>query len=142
MSYATVQNAIDLYGDEYVTTSVDRDENGKPDYKSFVKASAQASSEIDSYLSTRYDVPFTPVPDVLVRFAVDIAIYVCSSGVGQGLTDEKTNRYERAIKWLEGVAAGKVNIGLPSEELEDDPMPIVAESPARLFTRSKLGGLL
>jgi phage gp36-like protein len=142
VSYATIQDANDLYGETYVLTSVDRDDDGEPDLNSLTKAFAQASSEMDTYLGVRYDVPVDPVPDVLKRYCVDIGLYQLSSGAGGGLTDEKRRRYEDAIKWLSKLAKADVSLGLPEGSgVEDEPLPRITESP-RLFTRSKLDGLL
>lgn len=142
MSYATIQDAQDLYGETYVVTSVDRDEDGEPDLTSLTKALAQASSELDTYLGVRYTVPVSPAPTVLKRYCVDVALYQLSSSAAQGLTEEKRTRYEDAIRWLTKLAKGEVTLGLPDADgVEDDPLPQITET-TRLFTRTKLDGLL
>ena len=143
MSYATIQNAKDLYGDDYVLQSVDRDSNGDPDTTALTNAFAQASSEMDTYLGARVVVPLTaPVPDIIVQLCIDIAIYKLSSHPGGGLTDEKRKRYEDAIKWLTNYAKGVVTLPLPDTDEDPQPLPETSYPNDRLFTREKLGGLL
>lgn len=140
MSYATLADAKELYGEDYVLTSVVRVE-GTPDEDSLTAALEKASSEIDSYLSARYDVPISPVPPLLVQYAIDIAIYRTSSAPGAGLTDEKRTRYEDALKWLINVAKGIAGLGLDDATDNQEHTPVVI-SPCRVFTRSRLGGIL
>ena len=139
MSYATLQDAIDLYGETYVLTSVDRDEDGASDTTAITDALTQASSFIDSYLGARYDVPIpAPVPALLVKYEVDIAIYQLSADAGTG-TDEKRRRYEDAEKWLINVAKGVASLGLDDPTDEQEHLPQTSYPNARLFTRSKMG---
>jgi phage gp36-like protein len=138
--YATTQDAIDLYGEDYILTSVDRDENGVADTPAFADAITQGQSELDSYIGVLYNLPLVNVPDVLVRFTVDVAVYVSSMEAGT-LTKEKTKRYERAIAWAVKVSEGKASLGL-----EDEPKAkgggVSLESGTRIFTRAKMAGVL
>lgn len=151
MSYASVQDAKDQYGEDYVLTSVSRDDT--PDLNAFAKALDEATSEIDSYIGGRYTVPLTNVPSVVKRRCVDMAIYIASADAGT-YTDEKRKRYDDAIDWLTMVANGKAVLVFPVVEDGDgaviDPggtdegdtdLPIVLAEP-RLFTRCKMRGLL
>lgn len=145
MAYATQAQAVTLYGEDYVLKTVDRDDDGEADADAFEDALEQASSEMDSYLGARYDVPIAPVPGVLVRYCVDIAIYISSPEAGQ-LTEEKIKRYNRAIKWLEQVAEGKAEVpgagdsGAGSDIGEGNTTEYTSEE--RQFTRTKLRGIL
>ena len=76
----------------------------------------QAISEMKGYLAARYDVDaaFSKTCDnrhqLLLMFAKDIAVYhLCS--IREGLmTQTRVDRYERAVKWLEGVQKGDVTV--------------------------------
>lgn len=140
MSYATIQDAKTLYGDDYVLESVDRDDNGVEDTASLTRALAQASSHMDSYLGMRYDVPLSTVPSIVQTYCIDIAIYRASSSAGRGLTDEKRERYKDALVWLKDVSTGKAGLGLEDtdETTEHLPQLIAGE---RLFTRGTMGDL-
>lgn len=88
-------------------------------------AVAIAVDEISSYLRPDYDVAaiFSAVgPDrnrMIVTCAVDIALYHLTAAMPQKLGSEvRKERYERAIRWLEGVQAGKIVPELPRAEAD------------------------
>lgn len=142
MAYAVIQDAIDLYGENYVLIAADRDLNGVADEAAMAKAFAHASSEIDSYVCTRYTVPLTTVPEIITRLCIDIALYQASSGPGGGLTDEKRTRYEDAIRWLKDVAKGVASLGVLDASGDSGvDAPEVSYGNGRLFTRTTMGGL-
>jgi len=139
-AYATQADAIELYGDQYVTMSVDRDDDGRIDADALTQSLADGQSELDSYIGVKYNLPLVTVPAVLKRFTVDVAIYISSNTAGS-LTDEKTERYKAAIKWARDVAKGGVSLGL------DDEPPTVGggvstSGPTRIMTRSTMSGIL
>lgn len=141
--YATLQDAIDLYGETYVVTSVDRDLNGEIDEDATTEAFANASSKADSYLSERYHVPVSPVPDALKEAVIDLAIYRLSSGPGAGLTDEKTARAKAALDWLKDIAKGLANLAADSATDDTAASDLPRTSYVdREFTRAKLDGVL
>lgn len=83
-------------------------------------AEMQAQAEIAGYLNPKYDTSaiFNPEQDrhpLLVMYTADIALYHMSASLpGKMGAEIRKERYERAIKWLEGVASGKiVPTGLP-----------------------------
>lgn len=142
-SYATIQEALDLYGDAYIQTSSDRNLDGKVDADALQDALDKASSLIDSYIGFRYDVPVTPIPDILKQCAIDIAVYKSSPG-RLARTKDKRDRYDDCIAWLKDVSNGKAAIIV---EGNADPEPIQKNEPEivtqdRLMTRDKLGNLL
>ncbi len=138
MTYATTKDAIDLYGAEYVLGSVRRE--AQPNKTALDKALADASSEMDTYLSSNYTVPITPVAPVLVRYCVDIAVYVASADAGS-VTEEKRKRYEDALKWLTLVAKGTVIVpGTDAPSATHSASAEVCSSP-RIFSRRTMDGL-
>lgn len=83
-------------------------------------AEAEAIEEISGYLRPTYDVGqiFASEAEarnhLLVMYACDIALYHMTSAMPQKMGSEvRRERYERAIKWLEGVQAGKIVPDLP-----------------------------
>ena len=90
-------------------------------------AELQAQAEIAGYLNPKYDTekifntegymgvePLDRQP-LIVMYTCDIALYHMSASLpGKMGSEIRKERYERAIKWLEGVASGKiVPTGLP-----------------------------
>lgn len=83
-------------------------------------AEAEAIEEIAAYLRPRYDTEaiFSAVgagrSRLIVMYACDIALYHMTAALPQKMgADIRKERYERAIKWLEGVQAGKIIPDLP-----------------------------
>lgn len=103
-------------------------------------AEAEAQEEIASYLRPTYDCNaiFSEQGDsrnrLIVMYTCDIALYHMVSAMPQKLGyDIRKERYDRAIKWLEGVQAGKIVPDLPLA-LDDNGQPA---SPAILFHSQK-----
>ncbi len=83
-------------------------------------AEAEAIEEIAAYLRPRYDTEaiFAAVGEqrsrLIIMYACDIALYHMAAALPQKMgADIRKERYERAIKWLEGVQAGKIIPDLP-----------------------------
>lgn len=78
-------------------------------------AEVEAIEEIASYLRPVYDCKATFEAEgdnrnrLIVMYTCDIALYHMASAMPQKMGSEiRKERYERAIKWLEGVQAGKI----------------------------------
>lgn len=83
-------------------------------------AETEAQEEISGYLRPKYDCVaiFAAEGDErnrqIVMYTCDIALYHMVSAMPQKMGSEvRKERYERAIKWLEGVQAGKIIPDLP-----------------------------
>ena len=83
-------------------------------------AEAEAIEEISGYLRPKYDCVgiFTTEGEQrnrqLVMYVCDMALYHMVSAMPQRMGYEiRKERYDRAIKWLEGVQAGKIVPDLP-----------------------------
>ena len=89
-------------------------------------AEQEAIEEISGYLRPTYDTSsiFSAEGDsrnrLVVMYAADIALYHMIAAMPQKMGSEiRKERYERAIKWLEGVQAGKIVPDLPLATDED-----------------------
>ena len=83
-------------------------------------AEAEAQEEIAGYLRPKYDIDaiFSATGDgrnrLIVMYTCDCALYHLASSLPQKMGMEiRKERYERAVKWLEGVQAGKIVPDLP-----------------------------
>lgn len=86
-------------------------------------AEAEAIEEISGYLRPVYDTGaiFAASGDtrnrLIVMYTADIALYHLTASQPQKMGSEiRKERYDRAIKWLEGVQSGKIVPDLPSME--------------------------
>ncbi len=104
------------------------------------KAIADADAEINGYCGQRYRVPFEPVPELVRKFSVDIAIYNLFARRPL-IPDDRRGRYRDVIAFLRLLAAGTVTLGV--EDPEGTPVPAdrpCVTGPQRVFSRAKLGG--
>ena len=89
-------------------------------------AERMAVEEVSGYLRSRCDVKkiFAATGgernDVVVMRTCDVALYHLSSWLPNRMGHEiRKERYELALKWLEGVQAGKITPDLPTVTGED-----------------------
>jgi phage gp36-like protein len=145
VTYATQQDMERYFGATEVLIAADRDGDGEADTNVIQTALDSATQELDSYVGVRYTLPLqtTPPPEILTHICCDVAMYRMSVNTGS-MTDEKRTRYEDAIKWLAKLAAGNVTLGYTETEAEtsEGSMETSSDNSARLFTRSKMQGLL
>lgn len=106
MSYATVTEATNRYGSDYIITSCDRDNDGTLDSTAFQLGLDDATDWMDSFLLGRYDLPLLSVPAVFKRYCIDVAVFFVSESAGT-MTTEKRDRFTRAQEFLQMVAEGK-----------------------------------
>lgn len=102
------------------------------------RACQDASAFIDSYVGKLYRLPLTAVPDVLPKFAADIARYYL-----HGKAAEKDGPIERAYRdahaWLKDVAKGVVGIAAEGvTPAQAGGGSVRASAPGRVFTRDSL----
>lgn len=85
-------------------------------------AELAAQAEMESYLASRYDVAniFNKSGNarnpLILMYMIDISLYHLHARVNpRNIPDIRRERYERAIKWLEMVAAGELSPGGSSD---------------------------
>lgn len=114
MPYATPQDLIDQLGQREALALSDRAGAGVVDQNVLAKLLALAEDEANGHLARRYAVPLldtagqpAAAPAQLRTVVIDIARY---RGTGTEImaTEEIRDRYRDAVRWLEGVAAGKI----------------------------------
>lgn len=150
MGYCTVAEVMEtikddmmnaIIGDEYIEDEQER----KAKMTDLCEAAIEdACAEIDGYLAKRYRVPFSKTPQVINKFAKDIAVYNLVSRTGIDESErEKTflNRYNAAIKFLLEVAKGIISIGV--EEIGSNSEAANGfrmQSSRRVFSRESMRG--
>lgn len=116
MSYASQQDMVDRYGERELIALTGGLAAGVIGAANLSRALTDTAAEIDSYLAARYTVPMSPIPDVVVMWACDIARFrLYRSDAPETVTD----RYKTAIKALENTAKGllKLDIDPPAPEV-------------------------
>jgi len=102
------------------------------------QALADADSDIDGYVATRYSVPLTPVPAVITRLACDLARYYLYDDQA---TETIQKRRDSAQAVLRDISAGKVSLGDPAAPAAPQGGTVEISGPARVFGRDVNGGL-
>lgn len=105
--YCAKQDMIDRYGAEELIQLTDRAGTGVIDDAVLNQAIADSGAEIDGYLATRYELPLTVVPPVLVRIACEIARYHLYDDAA---TDTVKDRYDNSVRFLRSLAKGDVSL--------------------------------
>jgi phage gp36-like protein len=75
------------------------------------RAIADADTEIDGYVGTRLEAPLDPVPDIIRKLGIDIAIYNLFSRRHDSVPETRKDRYRNAIAVLSKIAEGKMSLG-------------------------------
>jgi phage gp36-like protein len=109
---------------------------------------SDASAEIDSYISTRFELPMSDPPAVLLPWCCRIAMYLLQQLRPIHDLQDARDRYRDIIKQLEQVRDGKLSLGLATDSGEE-PAPaeetVLTESPrveggAKMLTPGRLKG--
>lgn len=139
MAYCTMEDIQKQVPEAMITLLTDDSLTGGADADVTADAIAAADAEIDAWVSGRYRTPFDPVPDVIRKVSVDIAIYNLYSRRDTELPDARKDRYRAAVKLLESIAKGVVTIGA-AEAAPSGATGACFSGPERLFTRKSMEG--
>lgn len=110
MPYATQADMVAEFGEREVIALTDRENLGNVDSVLLLDRLDKASAEIDTYLVGRYALPLSVVSPLITTYCCDIARYRLS-GAGVTEVDTVRNRYKDAIRFLESVRDGKIDLG-------------------------------
>lgn len=110
MSYATPEQFIRAFSEREARTLTDENMTGFIDEEKLASALARASAQIDGYLVGRYRTPWPDSPGIVVGYCCDIARYHLATDYRIS-SEEIQMRYRDAIRFLEKVAAGQINLG-------------------------------
>lgn len=138
MAYSTLADMTATTPEQAVINLTDDSGVGVVDQDKVSAAIADADAEIDSYCAARYTVPFDPVPAVVRKCSVDIAVYNIYSRYAEKVPETREARYKNAIKLLENIAKGVVTIG---ETVAPPPVSSgggKVSAPGRIFSAEKM----
>jgi len=103
------------------------------------QAIADADAEINGYCQKVYTVPLSPVPPLVLKYSVDIAIYnLYSRRADFDVPKSRSDRYNRAIAYLKLIVEGKVALGSATPVETSSVNEVSITSNTGEFTRSKL----
>lgn len=105
MSYATLTDMVERFGELELVQLTDRMNGVAIDAVVMGRALADAQAEIDSYLATRYLLPLISTPPMVNRLACDIARYRLHD---DGVPESVRVRYQDAVSLLKRLASADV----------------------------------
>lgn len=140
MTYASRADMVKAFGEDECIALTDRNFTRVIDDEVLSGGLMRASARIDTYLASRYPVPWTDTPGVPVGTCCDIARYELTGASTQS-TDEIRDRYREAIRFLESVAAGRATLGRLSDgTVAEGSNRARFSSSGRLFGRDETNG--
>jgi len=139
MAYCTQSNVLDQIDEDVLIQLTDDDNAGVVDTDVVTQKIADADALIDGYCGARYTVPFDPVPALVLKFSVDIAIYNLY-GRRKGAPEDRRNRFKEAVDFLKGVAVGNNSLGEDDPDAGETSFELSTNNPDRIFTRGKMSG--
>lgn len=140
MSYASQGDMEERFGEGELVALTDRNHTGAIDSVVLERALADATAEIDGYLASRYQLPLTSVPTVLIRVCADIARYHLHD---DNIPEPVEMRYKSAVDLVRQVSMGRVSLGVSTsgdEPTSNDGAEV--ESGGRVWARSDSKGFI
>lgn len=139
--YATRADIDNLYGEDTLY-SVAGDGNGGVDTARVDHALADATDEVEMSLRGRYALPLSPIPPIVRRWVIDIALALVPSSGAAG-SDLIAERAKAARQSLKDVRSGGLVLDLPTA---DPAAPggaglIAFDGPGIVFDSANLRGM-
>ena len=115
MSYATLAQLTDRFGEKMLIELTDRDTPPADAIDTAVvdRALADTDAMIDGFLAGRYALPLASTPALVADLAQAIAIYKLHREVAAGKIKDD---YDAAMRLLEKIAEGKVRLNVAGIE--------------------------
>ena len=110
--YSSLNDIKKLLPDSLIIQLTDDEDINAINQERVDAAIYQADAEIDADCGNRYSVPFTTVPPIIQKHSVDIAIYNLYSRRVEEIPKTRADRYKNAKESLEGIASGKISLGV------------------------------
>lgn len=138
MGYCTLDDLMSACSEKTLRELTDDAAAGAIDTDIVADAIAGASGEVDAYCQGRYAaaLPFSPVPPIILGLTVDIALYRLRKR-RQRMTDVDRKSYEDAVRTLERIASGSVQLGVST--VSEDTISFTAKRPEDRIFRNPLG---
>lgn len=139
MAYCTQSDLLERISEAALIQLTDKTESDEIDASAVARAIADADAEIDGYCGSRHTLPFSPVPVMIRKISVDIAIYNLY-GLNPTLTlpEDIQKRYDNATRFLRDVATGKVTLGADAPDEPADGQPqATRDVEDRVFTTGR-----
>jgi phage gp36-like protein len=141
MAYCTQSDIVEQLDEDILEQLTDDAGAGDVDDSVVDRAIADADAEVDAYCMGRYTVPLSPVPAMIRRISVDMAIYHLYSRRSDP-PEVRKDRYKNAVRFLEKVSTGGITLGAaePTVAGSNQPVRVSTDKDDRTFTMTKMSG--
>jgi phage gp36-like protein len=139
MAYCTQADILAQLAETTLVQLTDDNDVGIVDTDVVARAIADADEEIDGYCGGRYTVPFSPVPGIVRKASVDIAVYNLYSR-RKGAPEDRVTRYNNTIRLLKDVSRGVVTLGADAPSATNTEHGVDFTGGTRRFSRDTLKG--
>jgi phage gp36-like protein len=140
--YCSIQDIINRISEDVLIRLTDDKDTGMIDETKVNEAIEEAVGEIDAYAQSRYTLPFNPVPKIIKKLTVDLAIYslFARRGLNADNNEDQVIIQQRkdAVKFLENLARGLITIGPAPEQTQKPESGVIVTGPGRVFSREKM----
>lgn len=142
MTYATQANLVERFGEAMLIALTDRAvvATGAVDAAVIARALTDTDALIDGYLATRYVLPLSEMPPLVLDLALQIAIYKLHINA----PDEKISEdYKTALKMLEKIGNGAMRIQAAGvEPTSSNAQGVQIVDRERPFTAANMKGFI
>jgi phage gp36-like protein len=138
--YSTKDDIFEQLNEAELIRLTDDTGAGQVDEAVVGRAVADADAEIEAYLGERYTLPLEPVPALVRKLSVDIALYNLYSR-RLAAPELRQQRYQEAKALLREAARGQVRLGegSPAEAVAQDAPEATTKADERRFTLGRGG---
>jgi phage gp36-like protein len=138
MAYCAIEDIRQVILDAELIQLTDDARTGLINETRVGQAIASADAEIDGYCASRYEVPFSPVPAIIKKCSIDIAVYNLHARKALKIPEARQVRYDNAVRIIKDIASGTVSLEEDTATEEKDLASVTGGR--RIFTRRKLKG--
>lgn len=104
-----------------------------------LEACQDADALVDGYIGSKYKLPLASAPRIIVKTAVDLAVYnLHQRRPNITIPEDVAEAQKNAVKLLDAIARGIVTLGVQPAPDPSPLIPATAAGPARVFTRTGL----
>lgn len=120
MAYSSLEDLKKAIPETNIIQLTDDEGLGSVNQNRVDEAIAYADQMIDGYLRGRYTTPLSPVPGLIKKLSVDLAVFhLYSRRLELEMPEAMMQRYKSAVKVLEQIQKGIVSLGI--EPADDGP---------------------
>ena len=144
--YCTQDDLLKVIALETLVQLTDDEGEGEdnPEIEDRVIGAIEAAENlINGYCQPRYTLPFDPVPGLIRDISVDVTIFNLFSRRDWDVSETSgkwSGRYKAAVKKLEAIGAGRIQLALGEEGDSTDPeTPVASRTRTKVFDSTTMG---